>query len=305
MEETYLYSVIVPHFNSNGLIERLLNSIPNRPDIQVIVVDDCSTQTCIRDIANKGDFARVEFVLSDSKVYAGGARNIGIERAKGEYLLFADSDDYFCATAFTYFDRYITQDHELVQFGVTSFIEGSGAKGTRHQYLLKQYRLKGLARYLSVGIPCAKLIKHDLVKRYNIRFNRVIASNDICFSAKVALLAKSKSAVSSVVYEVSENAFSLTATQTPEKSIARMQEQTKKIQLIRSLTPWHFWVIYLSRKNTLGLSYKMINVDKTISINFQAACRENIRMTPYIAKLIYRIYSVIKSNKQSVSTTPK
>lgn len=37
-----LYSIIIPHYNVPELLQRCLNSIPNLPSFQIIIVDDCS-----------------------------------------------------------------------------------------------------------------------------------------------------------------------------------------------------------------------------------------------------------------------
>lgn len=40
----YNYSLIIPHFNIPKLLRRLLSTVPKREDLQVIIVDDCSTK---------------------------------------------------------------------------------------------------------------------------------------------------------------------------------------------------------------------------------------------------------------------
>ena len=40
----YKYCVVIPHYNSPKLLSRMLKSVPEREDIQIIVVDDCSSK---------------------------------------------------------------------------------------------------------------------------------------------------------------------------------------------------------------------------------------------------------------------
>ena len=47
----YNYSVIIPHYNIVPLLERCLKSIPDREDIQIVVVDDNSNVIRIENIA--------------------------------------------------------------------------------------------------------------------------------------------------------------------------------------------------------------------------------------------------------------
>lgn len=96
-KEEIVYSIIIPHKNIPDLLRRCLDSIPQRPDIQIIVVDDNSC-------SDKVDFAHfpgreregVEIVYTREGLGAGYARNVGLRHAKGRWLLFADADDYFC-----------------------------------------------------------------------------------------------------------------------------------------------------------------------------------------------------------------
>ena len=47
MEQNIKYSIIIPHKNSPDLLKRCLESIPDRTDIQVVVVDDNSSSAII------------------------------------------------------------------------------------------------------------------------------------------------------------------------------------------------------------------------------------------------------------------
>ena len=43
-------SIIIPHYNSPNLLKRMLNSIPEREDIEIIVVDDCSKSENVKQV---------------------------------------------------------------------------------------------------------------------------------------------------------------------------------------------------------------------------------------------------------------
>ena len=43
MNNRFTYSIVIPHYNAPTLLARMLSSIPERDDIQIIVVDDGST----------------------------------------------------------------------------------------------------------------------------------------------------------------------------------------------------------------------------------------------------------------------
>lgn len=92
-------SVIIPTYNRAKTICRCLDSVLNQTyrDIEVIVVDDCSqdeTEVILTDIINKGisEVPLFYYRLSQN----GGApkaRNYGLKKSKGDYVIFFDSDD--------------------------------------------------------------------------------------------------------------------------------------------------------------------------------------------------------------------
>ena len=82
--------------NEEAVLKRCLDSIPQRQDVEILVVDNKSTEDNRRAaIAICGQFPRVKYIQDEIGNGAGHARNIGLDNAKGKWLLFADSDDFF------------------------------------------------------------------------------------------------------------------------------------------------------------------------------------------------------------------
>lgn len=90
-------SVIIPTYNAELTLSRCLDSLLNQSfkNIEIIVVDDMSTDNTI-ELAHHYQLAYpvVSVYLSDKKGMAGGARNIGIRKANGNYISFIDADDW-------------------------------------------------------------------------------------------------------------------------------------------------------------------------------------------------------------------
>ena len=93
------FSIVIPNYNSEKWIEKLLKSIVEQTytDYEVIIVDDMSTDVSVEIVENYVDKFESDITLIqlDKKRWNGGARNVGAEHAKGDYLLFADCDDWF------------------------------------------------------------------------------------------------------------------------------------------------------------------------------------------------------------------
>jgi len=82
-------SIIMPAYNSEKFIENSLKSIPIRDDIEVIVVNDGSTDKTA-EIAKKFD---VKLIDRKENLGIGYSRREALTYAQGEYIMFFDSDD--------------------------------------------------------------------------------------------------------------------------------------------------------------------------------------------------------------------
>lgn len=89
-----LISVIIPTYNRAKTIIACLDSVCNQTysNIEIIVVDDCSTDDTREIITNYADH-RVKYFCLDSNSGACVARNKGVELSHGEIIAFQDSDD--------------------------------------------------------------------------------------------------------------------------------------------------------------------------------------------------------------------
>ena len=108
------YSFIIPHKNCPGLLQRCVDSIPERNDIQIIVVDDNSDPDKKPSIERKD----VKVILLDAEHSqgAGRARNIGLKYAIGKWLLFADADDFYTSEMLSVLDKYSSTDIDVLYF---------------------------------------------------------------------------------------------------------------------------------------------------------------------------------------------
>lgn len=96
-------SIIIPVYNQEELIIRCLDSIPARNDIEIIIIDDKSTdrtyQNLLRYMFHNED-RNILLLQNENNIGAGLSRNYGIDNAEGEYIMFLDSDDYLYTEEF-------------------------------------------------------------------------------------------------------------------------------------------------------------------------------------------------------------
>ena len=91
-------SIITPCYNSQKYLDKMISSIISQTytNWEAIIVDDCSTDNSIQIIEKfLNSDPRVKLIKLDKNVGAASARNKAISIAKGRYITFLDSDDYW------------------------------------------------------------------------------------------------------------------------------------------------------------------------------------------------------------------
>ncbi len=207
------FTVIIPQRNSIATLGRLFETIPESDRIEIIVVDNSPVPITKEDIGIDREY---DLFWAAPQRCAGGARNVGIEHAHGKWLLFADADDYYPEDAFDVFFSEIDDEAEVVYFGMTGVYDDTGEFSPRGDYYTNKVRdfLAGRISEndlrLQFGTPCSKMVRKDLIDRYNLRFDEVIASNDSYFALTVGYYAKTIKAVDRIVYVATVSKGSIT-----------------------------------------------------------------------------------------------
>lgn len=178
-----LVSVIVPVYNSTAYLKRCVDAILSQTytDLEVLLIDDGS----------KDDSLKIcrEYEKNDPRVRAfhkenGGsssARNVGIKEAKGEYICFCDSDDYYekdivenlMKVFKEHDDAVVAQCMAVCRYEDNTLESGplkdSGkiVKETSEEYL------RELLLHLGDSSFCTKMIKADFMKRFAFNEGRL------------------------------------------------------------------------------------------------------------------------------------
>lgn len=92
-------SIIIPIYNGEQFIGQALDSIPARDDIEVICIDDCSTDRTL-EILNNYKRLPLKVFHNEANMGIGYTTNVGINNATGEYITGMDIDDYFITELF-------------------------------------------------------------------------------------------------------------------------------------------------------------------------------------------------------------
>jgi len=204
-----IFSIIIPHKNTPELLNRCINSIPDRDDLQVIVVDDNSD----KNITDKNNFPGInrrntEVIFLDETQSKGGgkARNVGLQNVKGEWILFADSDDYFTKNISFLFEKYknntqcdIVYLNSQIVLGETGETESMPFSRYIKNYKNCKFYSEKVLRY-GMFTPWSRMVSAKMVKKYNIQFEEIRTGNDAIFCLNCSKYAKNIEIEESIIY---------------------------------------------------------------------------------------------------------
>lgn len=203
MAHNPVLSIVIPFYSTpaqdrRAMLTRLLATIPDRPEIEIIVVDDHSVPALEVDDRPKNSFFCLTRSPRETR-FAGHARNYGISIARGRFLLHADSDDVFVRSeldkmverlapwpAEAPFTVFLMQP---VEVSVSEM--GSEVRTRLYGSILDAQDVSDPARLLMSGwhAPWAKIYPHR-AQDDDLRFREDHIVDDTIFSAKLALLSQ-------------------------------------------------------------------------------------------------------------------
>lgn len=212
----FTYSISIPHYNSSLLLKRMLKSIPERDDIQVIVVDDGSSEEHISEIKNI-QHQNLEIVFLEENRGGGYARNIGLQHAKGKWFISVDADDYFSADAFDVFDKYKDEQIDCLCFCVHCVDTETGevtrelvANKNVSRYLAdSSTKTEQLLRFHNLE-SWNKLVSMEFIREHKISYENCRINIDVLYSILIGMRAERYKVIPNKLYYFTENADSIT-----------------------------------------------------------------------------------------------
>ena len=172
-------SIIMPVYNKEKYIKKAIESILNQTfkDWEMLIIDDGSTDDSLA-VCRIFEDPRIH-VISTENGGVSHARNIGVDKAQGEYLTFVDGDDYLAAD---YLENLYIEPYDMIIGGLTKVDKAGKALASVVPELEKEQRMEKIApcfykEQLTTGIygfVAGKMVKRSIVTQYQIRFDENI-----------------------------------------------------------------------------------------------------------------------------------
>lgn len=309
-----LVSIIVPAYNSINVIDRCITSLLKQSyeDIEIIIVDDESTDEtgslCV-------DYERNYNNVKYYPIMHGGVsavRNVGLEHATGDYVMFADADDYV-SPEFVYKMVSAIEANDECDMAVCSYervvygglypirsLQNPGIR-SRDEYLMDTLRDPGHHYF---GVLWNKIFKNSIIKSKGLRFKTDITlGEDFVFSLNYLKSASKVNVINDRLYYYcyqqqdtlsrvhAKNIADCEAEMNNRNKIfvnyldsmesAGLYEKTKK-------RIYHYWIVFFIRQlYSLKHEYEWSEADK---INWKKEMRVNANITKTLK--IYKRHEV-------------
>lgn len=173
-------SIIIPTYNVESFIDSCLKSVFDSIDceLEVIIIDDSSiddtvakvdswTQTC----------SNINFIKLDENVGQGAARNLALQLANNQYILFLDSDDLLTFDIMDVIDQ--VKDEDLVIFNHKLLWLGNSVSENPQSEILENLNFRNLRvtdikprseLLKNISVPWNKIYRKEFLKDNNIYF---------------------------------------------------------------------------------------------------------------------------------------
>lgn len=200
MNDKPLFSIIIPVYNEGEKLRRSVESAiaQDYEGAEIIVIDDGSSDGASLDILE--EYTRREDIQIIHKPNGGvsSARNLGIDKAKGRYIIFLDADDHLERDACSAYEKLIDED-KPADIILTNYIINDETNGTemaancilRDEIICDNSEKAAVKIFDKTVFNNRGCYKADTIKNNEIRYREDIeVSEDLDFVLRVMLTAK-------------------------------------------------------------------------------------------------------------------
>lgn len=212
------YSVIIPIYKAEATLERCLDSLLRQPhdDVELLLINDGSPDGSGAICEKYAEEYPCIRYFSKENGGVSSARNLGLEEATGEYILFVDSDDYVSPDYFDTIDRALDEHKpDMLLFGYRSF-GGSSSAWNNGSYFVDdtQSVAEKAAQSIRAYLFCSlwsKVFRREIIEKNKIHFDNGLAiGEDQLFILRYAMNIKNLLSIHPFLYNLcTENTDSL------------------------------------------------------------------------------------------------
>ena len=263
-------SVIIPVYNSEDFLEECLDSLIQQTlkEIEIICVDDGSIDSSLEILKSYQKKDERIKVIEQKNESAGVARNRGLKDAKGDYVVFLDSDDFFKSDFLEkVYDQFQKTDADIILYGGKRFNTNTREFLDTPHYFRRDY-LPGKEVFsrndipekiftITTPAPWTKSYKRSFIVDNELQFQNLKNSNDAFFVLMSLALANKISYID-------------------EDFIYYRIGQKNNLQSLKTKKPLNFFKAYMAVYNALNEKGIYEEVEKSFITVFSSGCVYNL-----------------------------
>lgn len=245
-------SVIVPVFNAQDYLQRTVESVIKQKfkNIEIILVNDGSTDNSLHILEELSyNYSNIKIYNQNNKGVS-AARNLGLKKSTGKYIMFLDSDDFLADDSLKNMYDIITRNDYDLCFGLTKVINNKHNNNSTYKvdynkkngYITEKNNLNVIddlfkeQSIFDLHSACAKLYKHDILK--DIFFDEGRSSNeDRYFLFKVLCNCKKCVFLHDIVYLYEKHSNSLSNKKVDNRIFDNIYFSDKMVEYINNNIP--------------------------------------------------------------------
>lgn len=240
-----MVDIIIPVYNSVNTLARTLSSIVsqvNVPEIEVYIVDDCSTENYDFIINSFNKLLNIHYIKLKKNSGPGYAREYGLNISKGEYVIFLDSDDIFASPLSI---NILYNEIQNTKYDVVRTVIAAERDDEILIYKNENIGLHG------------KIYRRKFIKNKDIHFNTSRSNEDAGFNALLKLYGANYKDIDELTYFWCNN----------KQSITRKNEEDYKKTDIEFFSYNMYWAIDNADRNGCSeINIKIVSIEALFQI---------------------------------------
>lgn len=203
-----IISIVVPVYNVEKYLSTCFDSLLNQgldmSDYEIILVNDGSKDESL-EICNQyaKTYSNIS-VFSQENQGVSMARNHGLSKAKGEWVMFVDSDDYICKGSLKYLlDHFCSDNYDGIRFWtrIKSDAVIDKSLSCDGEILFSGNGFEFIKNYGLETFSITTLYRRDYLQNHNIKFTPFKIGEDFLFASQFLLSNPRICSTSSIVYQ--------------------------------------------------------------------------------------------------------
>lgn len=280
-----LLSIIIPMYKVEQYIGECMDSIiPQLKDdvpVEIIAVDDGSPDRCgeiVEEYANQDKRIKL---YRQNNLGPGGARNTGLDHARGEYVVFVDADDILAPEALEVIVKTINEEHpEAIQLcGADILDEGPQKLFSIERWTHRHHTGMEILRADNFHVVVMYTVyRRSFLEEHSLRFLPYLYHEDNEFTPKVFYYLKDVVSIDTVLYFKRVNYESITRTVNPKKNYDLVEVSRSLLEFSLSLenkNDRRFMSRLASNAFKLAMTNETYLMDKETRKKFNRHLRDN------------------------------